>query len=104
VVGLVDEAEAVEDTVGDAHVDGVDRGGGHGDPDVARAGLGEGDVDDLDRVGASGGADDCGAEGVGHLGSWGCVGAVRPPWRTYSPSGSRHLEVRNPPFGNEEGR
>ena len=62
MVGLVDQAEPVEDPGGERQVDRVDRGPGDLDPDLAGPGLDDGYVDDLDGVGTARGADDGGAE------------------------------------------
>ena len=67
VVGLVDQPEPVEHAGGERQVDGVDRGPGDLDPDLARPGLDDGYLDDLDGVGTARGADDSGAEGGGHV-------------------------------------
>jgi hypothetical protein len=66
VVGLVDQPEPVEHPVGQRQVDGVDRGRGDLDPDLAGPGLDDGYIDDLDGVWTARGAGDRGAEGRGH--------------------------------------
>ena len=69
MLGLVDQAELVEEPGPGAEVDRVDPGGGDLDAELTGARLGHRDLDDGDGLGLTRGDDDCGSHDLSSCGS-----------------------------------